>query len=216
MDRHSSAYIPWSGTRVQKTSNWFMKRYMQRALKWGRTHEKDALKQVEKRLGCVIMRPKEVTRVKGVAFRPDGWIEDPELAGFKTGENPSTVEKDVTPLSARVLVEVKCPYKLRNSTDLSESFRKKKKPEFLRWDSCTETFIFNLHTPQGLQYHHQVQSSLWAAGELEQEEDAPTKCLLCVWSTYDLLLVWINKDVTWEQQHNIPWGQPARRAVRKT
>lgn len=151
--------------RTKRT--WWTRKYQSEALKWGTTNESAALQDFIAQSGCIVSDVNKTFTSGRLLFKPDGIIT--EMKGEP----------------CRVLLEIKCPYKMKECKDLKFRFRTKK--DMVTF--CNESYHLNMEHLQGLKYFHQIQASL-CAGDMCQ-------ALLVIWTPYDLLQVPVARDADW-------------------
>ena len=146
--------------------NWYTTRYRKEALKWGSTHEAEALRLFKEVTGWTVSDVGRTYTRKNLLFRPDGII---------TSKSEGK--------ECRILLEIKCPYRLRKCHDLKNYFLQ------ARSEIITYEFQLNLKNLQGLRWYHQIQASL-KAGEMEE-------AVLVIWTPLDMMLIPISRDANW-------------------
>ena len=151
----------------RRKRNWWTKRYRTEALKWGSTNESTALQDFKNHTGCIVSDVNKTFTSGRLLFKPDGIIT--EMKGEP----------------CRVLLEIKCPYKLRDCKDLKSKFRTRE--DMVKFSEGS--YILNLENLQGLMYQHQIQASLHA-GDMSEG-------ILVLWTPYDLLQVTVLRDAKW-------------------
>ena len=154
-------------TKREKGTSW-TKRYRSEALKWGSTHESAALEDFKAHTGCIVSDVNKTFTSGRLLFKPDGIIT--EIKGEP----------------CRVLLEIKCPYKLKDCKDLKSKFRTRE--DMVKFSDGA--YILNLEHLQGLEYYHQIQASLHA-GDMSEG-------ILVLWTPYDLLQVTVLRDAKWQ------------------
>ena len=132
------------------------------AIRWGKEHEKDALKEYERVTGSLV-------RPTGIWLFPNGLF----------GASPDGVVYERGLEKASGIVEVKCPYTLRDLHYI-EMRNRKKLPQYLTDD-------FKLK--QWHDHYHQVQGELYAT-------KAPW-CDFLVWTTKSLLVTRVFPSDKW-------------------
>lgn len=93
-------------TKKKEKCNWFTRRYRREALAWGSKKQAQALDEFRIKTGWEVTDIEKGICGHNILFRPDGIICKP------TGE--------------KILLEIKCPYRLRMCYDLRTFFKKKK------------------------------------------------------------------------------------------
>ncbi|CAG9763887.1 unnamed protein product [Ceutorhynchus assimilis] len=138
-----------------------------KAIQWGRTHEKDALDHLKSNYNLNI-RPTGVWLSNSglLGASPDGLIDEEEA-----------------------IVEVKCPYSLRNN-QLSEKLKNLNKYIIFYDDEGNLMLNTNHHN-----YYHQIQGALHI---LKKE-----KCYLCIYTLKETIVTVIEFDDSWKENLSV-------------
>ncbi|CAG9763801.1 unnamed protein product [Ceutorhynchus assimilis] len=136
------------------------------AIQWGRTHEKDALDHLKSNYNLNI-RPTGVWLSNSglLGASPDGLIDEEEA-----------------------IVEVKCPYSLRND-QLSEKLKNLNK-YIIFYDDEGNLMLNTNHN-----YYHQIQGALHI---LKKE-----KCYLCIYTLKETIVTIIEFDDSWKENLSV-------------
>jgi len=134
------------------------------AIEWGLNNEDAALKFLQETENVVIQKT-------GLWLHKCGYL----------GASPDGL------IGKNYVVEVKCPYKFRNSL-LSDEIRKDK--TYIIYKEHDQIYVNENHN-----YWHQVQAQLYFTGR--------QKCVFVVWTPKESIIVHINKDDQWHNNIEI-------------
>ncbi|VEN48783.1 unnamed protein product [Callosobruchus maculatus] len=136
-----------------------------KAIQWGKQHESS---------GISLLEAEENLKVQKSGL----WLD---TCGFLGGSPDGLVNEDA-------IVEVKCPYKLRESKSLAEDL--KDKTYIIYFD---ENDIIQLN--ENHLYYHQIQGNLWLTKR--------KFCYLVIWTPQESLIYSIAANKDWEKNVNI-------------